>query len=231
MRLGVIGAMEVEVALLKEAMGDARVERFGHLEFYCGTIGEVELVVVRSGVGKVFAAMCTQALIDHFAPDAILNTGIAGALDPRVGIGDFVVSVDCIHHDYDIGDLGDIPGAIPDGGRSGFASDPDLRSKVVEAARRVAPDVTVLEARIASGDQFVADGERKRSIVERFGGSCVDMESASIAQASWANDVPFVVVRAISDKADGTAVDDYPRFEELSARQSAQVVLELAGML
>lgn len=231
MRLGIIGAMEVEVALLKEVMEDPKVERVGQFEFYCGRLASTEVVVVRSGVGKVFAAMCTQALIDRYSPDAILNTGIAGSLDARIDIGDFVVSTDCVQHDFDVVPMGYAPGFMPGVDRLGFAAAADLRAKVVDAVRRAVPGVKVLEGRIASGDQFVASDERKRFIVERFGALCVEMESAPIAQVAWANDIPFVIVRAISDKADGTAESEYPAFEEFTARRSAEVVVELAKEL
>ncbi|MBR3383780.1 MAG: 5'-methylthioadenosine/adenosylhomocysteine nucleosidase [Atopobiaceae bacterium] len=232
MKLGIIGAMEVEVALLKEELDDVRVVRAGSHDVYCGRLRGLEVAVVRSGVGKVFAAMCTQALIDVCAPDAIVNTGIAGSLDPSIDIGDFVVATDCIQHDYDVTaagyfDLGIVPG-MPS---LGVVANESLRTKLVAAARQTVPDAGVFEGRIASGDQFVADDERKRFIRGRFSALCCEMESAPIAQVSWANGVPFGIVRAISDKADSTSVEEYPANEEDIALRCARVILELAPML
>lgn len=232
MKLGIIGAMEVEVSLLKEELDDVRVVRAGSHDVYCGRLRGLEVAVVRSGVGKVFAAMCTQALIDACAPDVIVNTGIAGSLDPSIDIGDFVVATDCIQHDYDVTaagyfDLGVVPG-MPS---TGIDADEILRAKLVAAAQQAAPDAGVFEGRIASGDQFVADDERKRFIRGHFSALCCEMESAPIAQVSWANGVPFGIVRAISDKADSTSVEEYPANEEDIALRCARVILELATML
>jgi len=231
MRLGIIGAMEVEVALLKEHMENPRIERVAGLEFYGGSISGAEVAVVRSGVGKVFAAMCTQALIDRFHPDAILNTGIAGSLDERIDIGDFVVSTDCVQHDYDVTSAGYEPGRNPALPGLGLWADGTLRATAVEAVHRVAPSAQVFEGRIASGDQFIADAARKDLIAGQFGALCCEMESAAIAQVAWANGIPYVVVRAISDTADQAAEEVYPEFEEVTARRCAEVVLELARLL
>ena len=207
--IGIIGAMSDEVAGLKALMQDTQIIRKASMEFYSGILEGKKVVVVQSGIGKVNAAVCTQILIDDFQAEVVINTGIAGSLNNEINIGDIVVSTDLVHHDVDAGAFGYKKGQV--------------RSLAVKVCREVNPDIQVFEGRIASGDQFVADQGVKDVIVSEFGAYAVEMEGAAIAHAAYLNHVPCLVVRAISDKADGSAEVDYPAFEKLAIEHSMKL--------
>ena len=227
MKLAIIGAMKEEVEHLKGRLVDARVTRLLGMEFNEGHLGTMPVVVVMCGVGKVNAALCAGMLVTRFGVTHVVNTGVAGSLDARIDIGDIVVSVDAVQHDFDTRAMGYPLGTIPYMGEDGaqfFVADEALRTAVVEAAAAVAPEVGVHEGRVASGDQFVSSSEQKDLIVREFGALCAEMEGAAIAQACMLAGVPFVIVRAISDKADGSAHMDYPAFVREAAQRSARIV-------
>lgn len=223
-KIGIIGAMEVEVEYLKEQLEDVRVTKRANMEFNEGVLGGVPVVVVKCGIGKINAGICAQVLCDLYDVTHVINTGVAGSLDSAINIGDVVVSVDAVHHDFDLTNVGYEPGQVPDIDVLAFPADPELRAAAVEAVRSAAPEIGVFEGRVASGDQFVHTDEEKRRIVSAFGGRCCEMEGASIAHVCYLNGVPFVIVRAISDKADGSSSVDYPTFEKVAARHCAQIV-------
>ena len=231
MKLGIVCAMDVEAALLKEELEDVRIEHVGMLEIWGGRLRGLECGLVRSGVGKVFSAMATQALIDAVAPDAIVNSGIAGGLDPSLAIGDFVIATDCVQYDFDTSPWGYEPGFLSGINRLGFESDAGLRAKLAEAVRRFDPDARIREGRVASGDRFVTEDALKDWIVRTFGALCCEMESAPIAQVSWANGLPFGILRAISDMADESALAVSDENERRISELSARPVLELAELL
>ncbi|MCI9138065.1 MAG: 5'-methylthioadenosine/adenosylhomocysteine nucleosidase [Lachnospiraceae bacterium] len=223
-RIGIIGAMELEVEALKKNMIiRRRVERTS-MEFLEGTLDGVEVVIVRSGIGKVNAALCTQILCDIFKVTHIINTGVAGSLKNEINIGDIVVSVDALHHDMDVRVFGYQLGEVPQMGRLAFEADEKLIQTAVTSCREVNPDIAVYQGRVVSGDQFISDKQVKQSIIDNFQGFCVEMEGASIAHAAHLNHVPFVIIRAISDKADDSAEMDYPSFEKAAAAHSAALV-------
>ena len=224
-RIGIIGAMDIEVDALKEQMtGVTRVNK-ASMEFYQGKLNGKDVVVVRSGIAKVNAAVCTQILADVFEVEAVINTGIAGSLRNEINIGDIVVSTDALQHDMDAVEFGYPKGQIPGMKVFSFVANAALRETAVRVCQKVNPDIQVFEGRIVSGDQFVARAEVKNEIIKEFAGYCTEMEGASIAQAAYLNGIPFVVVRAISDKADNSATMDYPTFE----RQAAQHCVNLVG--
>ena len=229
--IGIIGAMEVEVASLKERMQDVEITRKASMEFYAGVLEGKKVVVVRSGIGKVNAAICTQILIDDFHAEVVINTGIAGSLNTDINIGDIVVSTDLIHHDMNAVAFGYPVGQIPQMDAFSFHSDDALRKLAVQACRDVNPDIEVYEGRIASGDQFVADQGVKDEIIKNFDACAVEMEGAAIAQAAYLNNVPFLVVRAISDKADGSAEVDYPTFEALAVEHCVKMTLRILNQI
>lgn len=212
--IGIIGAMEVEIRQLREALEDLQTETRAGMDFCKGKLCGREVVLVKSGVGKVNAACCTQILSDCYKVECIINTGIAGSLNAAIDIGDIVVSVDAVQHDMDATCWGYQPGEIPQsGGARLFPADERLRGIVVQTCREVNPDIKVFDGRIASGDQFISDPGKKEELIRLFAADCAEMEGASIAQAAWLNRIPFVIVRAISDKADNSAVVDYDVFE------------------
>ncbi|MGN0275752.1 MAG: 5'-methylthioadenosine/adenosylhomocysteine nucleosidase [Hominisplanchenecus sp.] len=222
--IGIIGAMEVEVKTLKEKMQIQRVVNKAGMEFCEGALEGQQVVIVRSGVGKVNAAVCTQILIDDFAVKAVINTGIAGSLKAEINIGDLVVSDDLVHHDMDAVNFGYPLGQIPQMEVFSFQADEKLAALAEKVCREVNPDIQVFHGRVVSGDQFIADKETKKRIVDHFDGYCTEMEGAAIAQTAYLNQVPFIVLRAISDKADDSATMDYPTFEKQAIIHSVRLV-------
>lgn len=231
MKTGIIGAMESEVELLKEQMEGAEITSAAGMEFCAGKLGGADAVVVQSGIGKVNAGICVQVLVDRFGVGRVINTGVAGSLDERLDVGDLVVSTDCVMHDFDVTPLGYAPGQVPGLDTLAFPADAGMRESVCAAAAAVAPDIKVLEGRVVSGDQFISAAEQKERILATFGGLCCEMEGCAIAQAAYLNSVPFVVVRAISDKpgAEGQVVD-YNTFEKKAARDCARIVARMVEL-
>ena len=222
--LGIIGAMEVEVDTLKARMNVDEVVEKASMAFYKGTYKDKNVVIVRSGIGKVNAAICTQILVDSFGVDAVINTGIAGSLQAKIDIGDIVVSTDALQHDMDATGFGYAKGVIPQMETSVFVADEMLRKVAKESCEAVNMDIHVHEGRVVSGDLFISDQAVKNSILENFQGYCTEMEGAAIAQAAYLNKIPFVIIRAISDKADGSASMDYSVFEAKAVEHSVNLV-------
>lgn len=229
--IGIIGAMEVEVAILKEKMEDVRIIKKASMDFYEGILAGKKVVVVRSGIGKVNAGICAQILADVFSVDAIINTGIAGSLNKNINIGDIVLSTDVVQHDMDATGFGYRKGQIPQMPVFFFNADENLRRLAAEVCREVNPDIQVFEGRIASGDQFVCDQDVKNRIVSEFSAYATEMEGAAIGQAAYLNEIPFLVVRAISDKADGSAQMDYSEFEKAAVDHSVRLTLNMLARI
>ncbi|MBO5564255.1 MAG: 5'-methylthioadenosine/adenosylhomocysteine nucleosidase [Lachnospiraceae bacterium] len=227
MKIGIIGAMEIEVETLKEAMTIEETVTRANMEFCVGKLEKKDVIVVRSGVGKVNAALCTQILIDVFQAEAIINTGVAGSLHNAINIGDIVVSTDAVYHDVDATVFGYQKGEVPQMGRLSFPADLTLQKKAMEAIRKAAPDCNVFAGRIASGDQFVAGRNVKEGIAKTMQAQCTEMEGAAIAHAAYVNGVPFVILRAISDKADESVQISYDDFEKKAAQDCAAITKEL----
>ena len=223
-KIGIIGAMELEVEALKGKMElRSKVEK-ASMEFWEGTLDGTEAVVVRSGIGKVNAAVCTQILCDCFQVTHVINTGIAGSLKNEIDIGDIVVSTDVLHHDVDVQVFGYPLGEVPQLGRLSFPTDGHLAQLAVDCCKEANPDISVYRGRIVSGDQFISDKAVKERIIKNFQGFCVEMEGAAIAHTAYLNHVPFVIIRAISDKADDSAEIAYPVFAKAAAAHSAALV-------
>lgn len=229
--LGIIGAMDEEVAQVKEHMENVRVETRASMDFYQGTVYDHPVVVVRSGIGKVNAAICAQILADQYQVDAIINTGIAGSLNADINIGDIVLSTDTVEHDMDAVSFGYPLGQIPRMDTLSFAADEKLRTVAKRVCEQVNPEVRVFEGRVVSGDQFISDKDKKQWLVEKFAGYCTEMEGAAIAHTAYLNEIPFLVIRAISDKADDSASVDYPAFEEKAIEHSVKLLLALCKEL
>ena len=229
--IGIIGAMEVEVAILKEKIEDVRIIKKASMDFYEGILAGKKVVVVRSGIGKVNAGICAQILADVFSVDAIINTGIAGSLNKNINIGDIVLSTDVVQHDMDATGFGYRKGQIPQMPVFFFNADDNLRRLAAEVCREVNPDIQVFEGRIASGDQFVCDQDVKNQIVSDFSAYATEMEGAAIGQAAYLNEIPFLVVRAISDKADGSAQMDYSEFEKAAVDHSVRLTLNMLARI
>ncbi len=229
-KLGIIGAMDIEVALLKEKMTAITVTEKAGMAFYDGILEGLPAVVVQCGVGKVNAAMCAQILCDCFGVTHLVNTGIAGSLCAELDIGDFVVSRDAMYHDFDCVHFGYEMGKVPGMDVVAFPADEGMCAHALAAAEAVHPNHTKV-GRIASGDLFVAEKGAKARIIEKTGALCTEMEGAAIAQTAYRNGVPFVILRAISDKADDSAEMDYPTFERIAAHRCAEVTQAMARTL
>ncbi len=230
MKLGIIGAMAVEVAALKETMENKTITAHAGMEFCEGILEGCPAVVVQCGVGKVNAAMCAQILCDIYGVTHLVNTGIAGSLCADLDICDLVISRDAIHHDFDLRFWNRPIGQVPGMDVIAFPADEKLMELAFAAAESVNPGHTKT-GRVASGDQFICSKEQKDKIIADTQGICAEMEGASIAHTAYRNGVPFVIIRAISDKADGSAEMDYPTFEAIAAERCTRVTMALARSL
>ena len=230
MKLGIIGAMTVEVESLKQNMENKSVASWAGMEFCQGELEGLPVVVVQCGVGKVNAAMCAQILCVSYGVTHLVNTGIAGSLCSELDIGDLVVSQDAMHHDFDCVGFGYPYGKVPGMDVVAFPADDKMIKYAVAAAEAVNPGHCRV-GRVATGDQFVCDKEQKNRIIANTKALCTEMEGAAIAQTAYRNSVPFVILRAISDKADNSAELDYPTFEAIAADRCARVVQTLAKQL
>lgn len=230
-KIGIIGAMELEVEQLKGNMQAVKVITRASMDFFTGTLNGVDVVVVRSGIGKVNAALCVQILADIFEVSHIINTGVAGSLNPVLDIGDILVSSDALHHDIDVTIFGYQPGEVPQMGFREFKADETMVRLAIESCREVNPDIHVKTGRVVSGDQFISDKQTKQKLIDTYQGDCAEMEGASIAHGAYLNGIPFVIIRAISDKADDSAEMDYPAFEREAAKHSALLVEHMITLL
>lgn len=229
MKLGIIGAMQLEVETLLQRMENTVEQTVAGSTFYQGSLEGLSVVIVQCGVGKVNAALCVQILCDRFAVTHIVNTGIAGSLRSELDIGDFVISRDAMYHDFNCTVFGYSYGQVPAMPQS-FPADEMLIEEALKAAQLIHPDHASV-GRIASGDQFVAERGQKEAIIASTSALCTEMEGAAIAHAAYRNQTPFVILRAISDKADNSAEMDYPTFERITADCCARLVCQLAKQL
>lgn len=230
-KIGIIGAMELEVETLKATMTVNNKLTKAGMEFYEGTLGSANVVVVRSGIGKVNAAICVQILADIFRVTHVINTGIAGSLNAALDIGDILISRDVIHHDMDVTIFGYAPGEVPQMGTREFPADENMVRLAAAACEQLNPTVHTMTGRVVSGDQFISSKDVKTRLIETFQGDCAEMEGAAIAHAAYLNKIPFVIIRAISDKADDSAEMDYPTFERQAAHNCALLTQKFVEML
>ena len=229
--IGIIGAMDEEVQQIVNAMVVEKVESKASMNFNMGKLSGKDVVIVRSGIGKVNAAVCTQILVDDFNVEYIINTGIAGSLKSEIDIADIVISDDVLHHDMDASGFGYALGQIPRMETLSFKADAKLIALAKDSCAHVIPQVGVHIGRIVSGDQFISNKEVKDKIISNFSGYCTEMEGAAIAQTAYLNNVPFLILRAISDKADDSATMDYPTFEAQAIKNSVLLIKELVNRI
>ena len=229
MKLGIIGAMEQEVETLLGLLESKKEAVRTGSTYYEGTLDNLDVVVVQCGIGKVNAALCVQVLCDCYDVTHVVNTGIAGSLCADLDIGDLVISSDAMYHDVDCVHFGYTMGQMP-GMPVTYEADAKMAQLAFDAAEGVNPGHTRV-GRVASGDQFVAVKELKEKIISVTGALCTEMEGAAIAQAAYRNGIPFVIIRAISDKADDSAEMDYPTFERIAAHRCAAVTQAFAAKL
>lgn len=223
-RIGIIGAMEEEIILLKEKITIDNVMDIANMSFYVGHINNHNIIIVKSGIGKVNGAVCTQILIDKFDVECVINTGAAGALGSNLNIGDIIISLDTIQHDVDATGFGYRLGEIPRMGTSVFKADTELINLAKKASEKVDKEHKVFIGRIVSGDQFISSLDKKNKIYEDFKGYCTEMEGAAIAHVCYLNKIPFVIIRAISDKADHSAEINFNEFVNKAAKHSSEMI-------
>jgi len=223
--IGIIGAMKIEVERLTSDMTDVKREVISGIEFFSGKLYGTEAVVAQCGIGKVFAALCAQTMIIKYGVDTVINTGVAGTLTSKLGIGDIAVSSACVQHDMDTSPLGDPVGLISGINIIEIPADSELCGNICDAARGLG--INAVAGVIASGDCFVSSADKKKYISDTFGAVACEMEGAAVAQVCYVNRVKYAVIRAISDNADGTADMDYGEFSKIAARNSAEVVKSL----
>lgn len=230
-KIGIIGAMELEVETLKSKMDVTGQTTRAGMVFFEGTLGQARVVVVRCGIGKVNAAMCVQILADLFDVTHVINTGVAGSLNAALDIGDIVISRDVIHHDMDVRVFGYALGQVPQLDTLAFPGDETMIRLALSSCEEANPGLRAAVGRVVSGDQFISGKEIKERLIAEFHADCTEMEGAAIAHASYLNGLPFVVIRAISDKADDSAQMDYPAFERKAAEHCARLVEVLVGKI
>lgn len=229
-KIGVIGAMKEEIELFHQQMEKVSSSTKANIQFSEGQFLGKPVVLCKSGVGKVNAAVTTQILIDTFGVDAIIFTGVAGAVDPELNVGDIVISTECLQHDMDVTALGFTRGTIPYEETSTFCADEGLRRLAAEVSGELFGD-RVKEGRVLSGDQFIASREVVGQLYEELNGSCTEMEGAAVAQVCSMNRIPFVVIRSMSDKADGSAHVNFAEFTVQASENSYRIVEQMLKRL
>ena len=229
--IGIIGAMEEEVSQFIDAMEEKETMMRAGMAFYTGQLRGKQVVVVQSGIGKVNMAVCTQILADCFEVTHLINTGVAGGLYKEIEIGDIVISSDAVQHDVDATVFGYNKGEIPRMENSYFQADKELIAVAKAACEEVNPDIHCYVGRVVSGDQFISDNEAKHFLIRQFDGYCAEMEGAAMAQAAYLNKIPFVVLRAISDKADQEAAGNYEEFEKAAIKHIVRLIFGILDRL
>ena len=229
--IGIIGAMEEEITNLKSHMQVDEVQTIAGMSFFKGAVKGTKLVLVRSGIGKVNAGICTQILASVYGVDTVINTGIAGSLNADIDIGDIVVSTSLVQYDVDARNFGYKLGEIPRMNIVEFPADKYLIGKTQSVFDSLGLGIKLYKGMVATGDKFVSEDGLKAEIISNFHAYCVEMEGAAIAQAAMLNNMACVVIRAISDKADNSADVDYRSFEAKAIENMSKISLALVDSL
>ncbi len=230
--IGIIGAMDEEIHILKGKMKLEETIEMAGMKFHKGQLKDKAVVIVRSGIGKVNAAVCAQILISNFHVSTIINTGVAGAVQDDLSVGDIVVSSDVIEHDFDVTGFGGYKlGQIPRMDAYIFEADKKIVEIAMNASEKENKNHKTVVGRILSGDVFVASRDKKDFLWREFQGYCTEMEGAAIGHTCYLNQVPFVIIRAMSDKADGSAHVNFNEFVHQAANHSSEIVMNMIQQL
>ena len=221
--IGIIGAMAVEVAHLKEAMQAPQIDVVSGITFYRGRLAGQDVVLAKSGVGKVFAALCAQTMVLNYGVTRFVVSGVAGSLSKDLHIGDVVIATTCVQHDMDTSAVGDTIGMVSGINRIRFEADAATVRSLESVCRE--RHVPYTRGIVATGDQFVASAAKERWIADTFGAVASEMESCAVAQVAFVNRVPYAAIRVISDEADGKTPEDYPTFVAHSAQRSSEILM------
>lgn len=227
-KIAIIGAMDCEINKLKDLCSDIKAEEANNLTIYTGTLLGHPVILAKSGVGKVCAALHTQYIIDKYSPAIIINTGVAGGIGENLAVGDVVIGETLVQHDFNVTALGYARGYMCNGVNPDkptvFFSDKNLVDKIENLLKDNLKNANVHRGRIATGDIFIGTAEMKKKIAEKFNAIAAEMEGCAIAQTSNFNNVPCLIIRAISDLADGTATKSQSEFEKMTAKVSSEAV-------
>lgn len=220
--IGIICAMTVEAEAIRASLDNAKTEKVSGIEFTSGTLYGKDIVLAVCGIGKVFAAICTEAMILRYSPSLIINSGVAGTLTDKLSIGDIAIATSLVQHDMDTSALGDPVGLVSGINKIYFDAD----ERAVAVFEKVATSLGAghLLGTIASGDCFMSDTERKNTVRDRFNAIACEMEGAAVAHVAYVNGIPFAVLRAISDSASGDAQMEYPKFVKMAAERSHKII-------
>ncbi len=230
MKVAIIGAMDEEIALLRDALSDCKQVQFNHLTVYLGELSGIEIAIVKCGIGKVAAAVSTTVMLNHFEPDYVINTGSAGGFSSHLNIGDIVIGSELRHHDtdltvfgYELGQSAGMPAA--------FYSDKTL-IECAEFGVKQLKDIQVEKGLICTGDAFVGSDEAAQVIRTNFPQICaVEMEGVAIGQTCHLLGIPFLVIRSLSDIAGKTSTVSFQTYLEQAAKNSAQLVMACIAKL
>ena len=232
-KIGIIGAMDKEVRTLIQMMDIEKTVDTASLKFYIGKLEGKDVVLVQCGIGKVNSALCAQILISEFDVDAVVNTGVAGAIHSSLDVNDIVISTEAIQYDVDATAFGYKKGQIPQMENSVFKADETLMETAYQSSLEQAEgeDFKIVKGRVATGDIFISSKELKEELENDFKAYCGEMEGGAIAHACTVNNIPFVIIRAMSDKADGSADVTYEEFVDKAAENSKDIVLRMLRAL
>ncbi len=231
MKVAILGAMDQEVALLKDNIDTLKTETLHHLTVYTGAIQGVDVVLVKCGIGKVAASVATTLIIQHYQPDYVVNTGSAGGFDPRLSVGDIVISTGVQHHDVDLTHFGYALGQVAGGFPAVFQADQTLIN-AAQKAMTALPKLTAIQGLICSGDAFIGDDQTVMTLKQHFPDmSAVEMEGAAIGQACHLLNVPFLVLRSLSDIAGKSSSVSFEKYLDTAGKHSAQLVMEMLNQL
>jgi len=225
--IGIMGAMESEIATLKGKIQGKKERTIAGITYYTGKLEGKDIVLLKSGIGKVNSAVAADILIREFDVKEIIFTGVAGAINDKLDIMDVVISTDLAQHDYDTTVFGSKLGAVPGSKDGKFFADKKLVEKAYNSAVKVLGKDKVYKGTIVTGDQFIADKKKVKSLETNFGAWAVEMEGAAVAHVATLHNIPFVVIRSMSDKADGSAHMAYEEFEVKAAEKSVLIVKEI----
>jgi adenosylhomocysteine nucleosidase len=220
--IGILGAMDIELAALLADMEEKESEKISGFEFFKGKIAGRAVVIAKCGIGKVAAAVCAQTMILRYAPSLLLHTGVAGTLTTALSVTDVAIGTSAVQHDMDTSALGDPVGLISGINKIYFEADAEAAALFLSIANE--SGIHAVSGTIASGDQFISGVTKKRRIVKNFKAIACEMEGGAVAHAAYLNNTPFIILRAISDNADGLSHMDYPTFLPLAAARSYQMV-------
>lgn len=225
--IGIIGAMHEEIVELKNMISNLEEEKILDITFYKGTLEGKKIVLVEGGIGKVNSSVCTTLLIDRFKVDQLIFTGVAGGTNPNIEVGNIVISNELIQHDFDCTAFGMKHGEIPRMDTSIFKADKNLIEIAEKSALELFDTKNIYTGRIVSGDTFVAESKKINWLRETFNSECTEMEGAAVAHVCFLFKIPFVIIRSISDKANGNAKTDFQEFVKLAAKNSKNLIVEM----